>query len=438
VTPALELRFGGAGYQEATSIAAFDSTLVVGGTYAEGLEYLDQEALPGVSGSEGFVLGLSSETGEVRFAHALVGVGDDAIIAVTPADEGFIAAGRATEGAVLDGVPFEATPGGSAFLSKLDSDGGLVWARVAAGDGVQTANAVVVAEDGGIYAAGDFSGELDFGMGTLAAEGESDIFLAHFSPAGEPRWIRTLGGESAQVVHRMLRSSDGSLLLAGAYQAELSVDDRTWTVNHSLHQTPFVASFDGTGELEWVQSEVIEHDHLRYLEERAENTHASMHTYVERPSLAERPSGGALAVVAHGEFLSRHGQDFEAPAVSTLTLVSMDGGGTVAKRGAVEEPRSLMQVAGAVSTGEALRLAGSFTGEFELDGRRFFAPDGRRLLFARISDEGTLSDARQHGMEGAGLTAHAACAQGGSVWVAARAVDLVTRDHDILVGRFEL
>jgi hypothetical protein len=435
----VEMRFGGEGYQEATSIAASDSVVVVAGRYAEGLSYGDAVAFTGTSESDGFILGLSSNgDGSVRFAHSLAGIGEDVVGALAAApDDAFIAGGHVSQDSVLGDVVLPAARSGSAFLAKLDAEGGVAWTRVAAGDGVQSVNAITVAEDGSVYAVGDFSGVMDFGLGELTATGDSDAFVARFSSEGEAEWIAILGGESAQLLHRLLLLSDGSLLVAGAYQGELAVGDRVWTVNHSLHQTPFVAGFAENGELDWVQSEVIEHDHLRYLEEQAQNPHTGMHTYVERPSLAERASGGALAVVAHGEFLSRHGQDFEAPAVSTLTLLAMEPGGGVGTRASLAEPRSLIQIAGAVRVGEATRFVGSYTGELTFEGSRFTAWNGRRLLFAEVSDDGAVREPSQFGLDGAGLTAHAAATRGNAVWVAARAVDLATHDNDILIGRFD-
>jgi hypothetical protein len=438
-SPGVEVRFGGDGFQEATSLAVSSTTVFLGGAYAERLEYREEIALAGTSGSDAFVLGLSSDAdANVRFIHSLAGVGDDTVTSVTLApDEAAFAAGHVTEGVLLDGEPLVASPSGSAFLMKLDSEGGVEWARTGKGSGVQSVTAVAVATDGGVFAAGDFSGELDFGLGVLAAAGESDVFIARFSSNGEPEWIRTLGGEGPQSAHRLLRLSDGTLLLAGSFIDALDADGSDGTVNHSLNQTPFVAAFDEHGELHWAQSEVIAHDHLRYLEERGTSHHSALHTYVERLSLAERDSGEALAVVAHGEFLSRHGENFESPAVSTLTLATLKSAGSVGTRASLDAPKSLLQVAGALGMQSGTRLVGSFTGEVVIDNRGFFTSYGRRLLFARIADDGTLHDAGDFGLEGTGLTGHAASAREASAWVAARAVDLVTRDHDIFLGRFD-
>lgn len=437
--PAAQMRFGGAGYQEATSLVVSSSTVVVVGTYAEGLEYRDQVALAGTSGSDAFIMGLSSDAdGDVRFIHPLAGVGDDTIVAVALApDEGVVAAGHVTEGAVLDGVPLAASTTGSAFLVKLDSEGLVEWSRTGTGSGLQSVTAVAVAEDGGVFAIGDFSGEIDLGLGVLAATAESDAFIAHFSPDGEPEWIQVLGGEGPQSAHRLLRLSDGSLLLAGSFIDALEVDGANGTVNHTLNQTPFVAAFDESGALQWLQSEVIEHDHLRYLEEEEEGHHSALHTYVERLSLTERASGDVLAVVAHGEFLSRHGENFESPAVSSLTLATLSPVGGVGTRASLDGPGSLLQVAGAIGMQGGTRLFGSFTGELVIDSRGFFTSYGRRLMFASIAEDGTLHDGGDFGMAGIGLTGHAACAREDSAWVAARAVELETNDHDIFLGRFD-
>jgi hypothetical protein len=123
--------------------------------------------------------------------------------------------------------------------------------------------------------------------------------------------------------------------------------------------------------------------------------------------------------------------------VSSLTLATLSPVGGVDTRASLDGPGSLLQVAGAVGMQGGTRLFGSFTGDLVIDDHEFFTSYGRRLLFARIAEDGTLHDGGDFGMAGVGLTGHAACARDASAWVAARAIELETNDHDIFLGRFD-
>ena len=61
---------------------------------------------------------------------------------------------------------------------------------------------LAVAEDGTVYAAGLFSGTADFRAGprdvTLTARGDTDIFVARYTPGGFPLWVRQFGGGNTE------------------------------------------------------------------------------------------------------------------------------------------------------------------------------------------------------------------------------------------------
>jgi hypothetical protein len=104
-------------------------------------------------------------------------------------------------------------PTGSAgtFVVKFDPSGNVVWQRV--WDGTAGAEALTVAPDGSVYAAGSI---VRPGSGFA----EFDILTLKITPAGSLVWARTYAaGEVIDARGGMAAASDGSVYLAGAIQA---------------------------------------------------------------------------------------------------------------------------------------------------------------------------------------------------------------------------
>ena len=66
------------------------------------------------------------------------------------------------------------------FLAALDATGKTLWSTRHGGPDSQFGRALAFASNGDIIVAGDFSGDLDFGNGTLTSAGSNDLFVAQF------------------------------------------------------------------------------------------------------------------------------------------------------------------------------------------------------------------------------------------------------------------
>jgi hypothetical protein len=167
----------------------------------------------------------------VRFAGGGVpgqgyGVAHDAAggVAVT----GYVN-GVAAFGNDVNGAPVSIDPAmGRAFVARWDVAGRLLWALPIgglAGEG----DAIAVAPDGGIIAAGLFQGRARFGLDaaapTLLADspGREGCYLAAFTPGGATSWARRFVGIG---VHpwRLRAAPDGDLLVAGSFGGGVVVD----------------------------------------------------------------------------------------------------------------------------------------------------------------------------------------------------------------------
>ncbi len=94
--------------------------------------------------------------------------------------------------------------GSDAYVLALDgSDGATKWVATA-GDGFeQQVTHVVLHPNGDVFAAGDFWGALDFGLGPLETNGQSDAFAIRFAPTGTPSWQMAFGGPEDDTVGGM-------------------------------------------------------------------------------------------------------------------------------------------------------------------------------------------------------------------------------------------
>jgi RNA polymerase sigma factor (sigma-70 family) len=131
---------------------------------------------------------------------------------------------------------------GGGFIAKLDTSGGLAWAR-AIERGVSGAQVYVssLATDaaGNIYAAGNFYDTVDFDPGagtqsrTATPTGElmpngaelrrSDAYLLKLTAAGSFAWVETFGGTGGETACVAVNPS-GLIHLAGTYQRTVDFD----------------------------------------------------------------------------------------------------------------------------------------------------------------------------------------------------------------------
>ena len=98
------------------------------------------------------------------------------------------------------------------FITKMDVNGNVLWAKRFGGSGYDVANDVVVLPSGDVLITGGFQGIADFGgtsVTNTTVASFSDIFVARLDPAGNVTWVRTEGVQFFSDVGRSL-AVDGS------------------------------------------------------------------------------------------------------------------------------------------------------------------------------------------------------------------------------------
>lgn len=145
------------------------------------------------------------------------------------------------------------------YVAKLDRDGAHVWSKRLAGGRPSSGFGVAVDRAGNVTLGGAFQPERE--AGAQPNDGSRALSLVSFDPDGKPRWTsRYLGDEQSRCEASLDAGTDGSVLLAGAFEGTLAVGEfllRSPPDRESL----FVAKVSADGKPVWGHSFGRLHDH---------------------------------------------------------------------------------------------------------------------------------------------------------------------------------
>jgi len=93
------------------------------------------------------------------------------------------------------------------------------WAFAFGGSAGDHGRAIALDDDGNIFVAGDFTGEVDFELGpasvSLISAGETDVFVAKYDSAFNLIWVKQIGGSGSDDAAHMILDSQGNIYLTG-------------------------------------------------------------------------------------------------------------------------------------------------------------------------------------------------------------------------------
>ncbi|MBK6683943.1 MAG: hypothetical protein IPG45_05670 [Deltaproteobacteria bacterium] len=107
------------------------------------------------------------------------------------------------------------------FIAAYNQGGELRYALGVGGDGRDDARAVATLADGTSLVTGIFEGELTIGGTTLTASGSVDGYLLRISPAGQVEWAKRFGGAGFDDPRGLDVANDGVVLIGGAFGGRL-------------------------------------------------------------------------------------------------------------------------------------------------------------------------------------------------------------------------
>ena len=138
-------------------------------------------------------------------------------------------------------------------LAQISAEGQNVsWAIGAGNSGSDQGYDISNDSLGNIYVTGWFSGSALFGGQTLVSAGLQDVFLASYDSSGNLNWVRQAGSVANDVSAGIATAPNGDTYITGWFKDTCNFNGNI-VISHGSYDM-FVAKYDVSGTLLWVQS----------------------------------------------------------------------------------------------------------------------------------------------------------------------------------------
>ena len=150
--------------------------------------------------------------------------------------------------------------GNDAFISKLDGNGNLIWAKSFGGTGNDAVKSIAVDASGNIIASGTYSVTADFdpsaGISNLTSAGGGDIFILKLDASGNFVWANSMGGTLNDFPGCMNVDVLGNIYTTGQYEATADFDPsaNVFNLTSAGAEDIFISKLDGNGNFIWAKS----------------------------------------------------------------------------------------------------------------------------------------------------------------------------------------
>ncbi len=238
-----------------TVVAAPDGGWIIGGSFSATAEF-GTTKLKSRGGTDAMLIKLSSG-GDLEWVKQFGGAYQDLISHLAVDGQGNIyVQGQFKDLSDWGGKTKLKAGGGSdldVVLAKYDLNGDYVWAQRFGNAFNDVAGGVTVDPSGHVTMVGSFDKSASFGQGDdHTSLGESDIFVARFTPGGKLAWARTLGAEREDIASGVASDAAGNTVTAGWYQG--TVDFGKGPLTSKGNKDVFALKLDAKGGTIWAQS----------------------------------------------------------------------------------------------------------------------------------------------------------------------------------------
>ncbi|MCP4440862.1 MAG: T9SS type A sorting domain-containing protein [Aureispira sp.] len=151
--------------------------------------------------------------------------------------------------------------GDDAFISKLDANGNLIWAKNL-GTGSDS-KGIDISQDneGNIYVLGSFKGTGDFNPNSnetnLTSTGtRPDLFITKLDTSGTLVWAKKIGSNLTDYANAIALDTSGGVYITGRYSGTIDLNPNSGvdTVSNSGTYGHFIAKWDKNGNFIWGQN----------------------------------------------------------------------------------------------------------------------------------------------------------------------------------------
>lgn len=147
------------------------------------------------------------------------------------------------------------------FISKLNSEGALVWARSFGNTLDDEGWEIFVDSAGNVYTTGYFQNTVDFDPGTgisnLSSVGSSDIFISKLDSNGDFLGAWAMGGTAADYGYGIFVDASGNIYTTGYFQNTVDFDPSPGGISNRTSlgvEDVFVSKLDSSGNFLWAKT----------------------------------------------------------------------------------------------------------------------------------------------------------------------------------------
>ncbi|MEA3546700.1 MAG: hypothetical protein U9R66_03475 [Thermodesulfobacteriota bacterium] len=150
------------------------------------------------------------------------------------------------------------------FISKLDSNGNLIWAKSMGGPLEDRGQNIYIDDYSNIYTTGGFTGTVDFDPGegvvelTSATADRTDIFISKLDSNGKLIWAKSMGGGGYDDGYAISADDSGNVYASGCFgdNADFDPGDDSFILINStgLWCEIFINKLDSDGNFLWAKA----------------------------------------------------------------------------------------------------------------------------------------------------------------------------------------
>ena len=145
------------------------------------------------------------------------------------------------------------------YLSRLNTDGKLLWAKRMGGKEADRGNQLTTDQMGNIYLTGNFKDMAEFESGVpnskLTSAGFGDAFVAKLNRDGQLIWVKQIGGNLDDIGKSISIDQSGNILISGHFQGTADFDPgaKVFPLSSVGSYDVFILKLDADGNFIWAK-----------------------------------------------------------------------------------------------------------------------------------------------------------------------------------------
>lgn len=150
-----------------------------------------------------------------------------------------------------------------AFVTKLDSNGNLLWAKSFSGTNFDNGKSLTIDSSNNVIVTGTFNGTVDFdpssNVHNLTSQGGFDVFVAKLDTAGNFLWAKNFGGLLADNVNNIVVDASNNIYATGFFtgSSNFNIGGDAVVLNatgDNENTDAFILKLNSDGNFSWVKS----------------------------------------------------------------------------------------------------------------------------------------------------------------------------------------